>query len=106
MKYDTKIVLAYFKQMGLPIPELEYRFHPTRKFRFDFAWPEHRLALEVEGGIFTRQAHGSIKGMLRDIEKYNLAQMNGWHVLRVIPGDLCMLKTVKMIKATMQSSEK
>jgi len=35
---------------GLPEPEREYRFHPRRKWRFDAAWPDAKLAVEVEGG--------------------------------------------------------
>ena len=70
-----------------PWPVTEYVFDATgRKWRFDFAWPGpgHRIAVECEGGIFTRQAHGSISGILRDIEKYNAAQVQGWRVFRVV----------------------
>jgi very-short-patch-repair endonuclease len=41
------------------------------------------VAVECEGGIYTRQAHGSISGILRDIEKYNAATSLGWRVFRV-----------------------
>ena len=84
---------------GFPPVRCEYVFHAGRKYRFDLAWPELFLAVEVEGGIFTkggkrcptcgqfrRGAHGSISGILRDIAKYNLAQIDGWTVLRVTPG--------------------
>ena len=40
-----------------PEPELEYRFHPFRKWRFDFAWPEQKVAVEMEGGVFIGGAH-------------------------------------------------
>lgn len=29
----------------------EHRFHPFREWRFDYAIPELKIALEVEGGI-------------------------------------------------------
>ena len=77
--------LFQLKAVGLPEPECEYRFAPPRKYRFDFAWPERNVAVELEGGIFTRQAHGSVTGILRDIEKYNLATSLGWRVFRVTP---------------------
>ena len=31
----------------------EFKFHPVRKWRFDYAVPEHKIALEVEGGVWT-----------------------------------------------------
>lgn len=36
----------------LPSPELEHKFHPTRKWRFDGAWPDQKIAFEVEGGTW------------------------------------------------------
>ena len=65
-----------------PEPVREHRFHPDRGWRFDFAWPEHLVAVECEGGIYTGQAHGSISGILRDIGKYNAATELGWRVFR------------------------
>lgn len=89
--------LALLKREKVPPPCEEWIFASPRKFRFDYAWPEARLALEVEGGIFTKQAHGSITGILRDMEKYNLAAIHGWRVLRVVPNKLCDLQTLTMI---------
>jgi len=100
-KYNPKIVCAYFQECRLPTPTLEYQFHPYRKFRFDFAWPLLKVALEVEGGIYIRGAHGSCGGILRDIEKYNLAASMGWLVIRVTPQEVCMLDTVRLIRAAM-----
>jgi len=67
---------------GLPTPEREYRFHPTRRWRIDFAWPAHRLAVEVEGGIYRGGAHTSVTGLKRDIEKGNAITMAGYRLLR------------------------
>ena len=76
--------LALNRQGVMP-PEEEYRFHPTRRFRFDFAWPEKRVAFEQEG--VTRQGgrHQRVAGYSRDCEKYNLAQILGWVVIRATP---------------------
>jgi very-short-patch-repair endonuclease len=71
--------------IGLPTPTPEYRFHPTRRWRFDFAWPHHKLALEVEGGVFIRGRHSRGAGMVKDMEKYGEAAILGWRVLRVTP---------------------
>jgi very-short-patch-repair endonuclease len=69
-----------------PAPECEYRFHPTRKWKFDFAWPKERVAIEVNGGIWRKGggAHQG-KGHLRDMEKMNEAQVNGWKVFQFTP---------------------
>ena len=61
----------------------EYRFHPTRRWRFDFAWPAQRVAVEVEGGAWIRGRHTRPRGFLADLEKYAEALVMGWRVLRV-----------------------
>lgn len=67
---------------GLPVPERELRFHPNRKWRFDFAWPEHALAAEVEGGSWSGGRHTTGKGFEADCEKYSVAAALGWRVVR------------------------
>lgn len=70
---------------GLPTPEREHRFHPRRRWRFDFAWPGHRLAVEVEGGAWVGGRHVQGSGFERDCEKYAEAVALGWRVMRVTP---------------------
>ena len=78
----------------------EYRFHSTRKWRFDYAIPEHKIAIEVEGGVWTGGRHTSPKGFLGDMEKYNTATVMGWRVLRTTPEDLLARATFLMIRRT------
>lgn len=66
----------------LPPPESEYRFLDDRRFRFDFAWPSRMVAVEVEGGVWTGGRHNRGSGYIKDCEKYNLAALAGWKVLR------------------------
>lgn len=47
---------------GLPEPVREFRFHPVRGWRADFAWPEHKLLLEIEGGFGYKQRATTAKG--------------------------------------------
>jgi very-short-patch-repair endonuclease len=61
---------------------LEYRFHPTRKWRFDAAFPSAKVALEIEGGVWNYGRHNRASGFLKDMEKYNEAAMLGWRVIR------------------------
>ena len=76
----------------------EFKFHPVRKWRFDYAIPEHKIALEVEGGVWTGGRHTSPKGFLGDIETYNTATLMGWRVFRTTPDDLYKKKTLDLIK--------
>ncbi len=80
----------------------EYKFHPVRKWRFDYAIPAHKIAIEVEGGVWTGGRHTSPKGFLGDMEKYNTATAMGWRVLRTVPDELCTNATLNMIRETMQ----
>jgi len=56
----------------------EYQFHKTRKWRFDYAIIEHKIAIEVEGGVYTNGRHTRGSGFLKDIKKYNTATCEGW----------------------------
>ena len=60
----------------------EYRFHDVRRWRFDFALTDWWIAIEVEGGIFTRGRHTRGSGFTSDLLKYNAAVALGWSVLR------------------------
>jgi len=66
----------------LPQPVPQFRFDPTRRYKADFAWPEHMLLVEVEGGVYTNGRHVRPAGYRKDCEKYNRAQMLGYKVLR------------------------
>lgn len=93
-----KLFRALLKQEGIIYPITEYRFAPPRRWRFDYSWPAHSLALEVEGGIWIRGRHSRGAGMLKDMEKYNRAALNGWKVLRTTPDKLCSAETIVMIR--------
>ena len=67
---------------GLPLPEVEYKFHPVRRWRFDFCWPQFDLAAEVEGATWAQGRHTRGSGFAADCEKYNEAVLMGYRVLR------------------------
>lgn len=73
----------WIQREGLPRPVREFRFARPRQWRFDFAWPELGLALEIEGGTWVQGRHGTGAGMRADAEKYNAATLDGWRILRV-----------------------
>lgn len=89
------------KANGLPMPTTEYRFHPSRRWMFDYAWPKESVALEQEGGVWTRGRHTRGSGFLRDVEKYNAAAVLGWRLLRVTPDTLQTAETITMLRAAL-----
>lgn len=76
----------------------EYQFHPTRRWRFDYAIPQHKIAVEVEGGVWTQGRHVRPQGFLGDIEKYNAATFLGWRVFRVTPKELHSRGFIQLLK--------
>jgi len=82
---------------GIPAPVCEFRFHPVRRWRFDYAWPAQQVALEVEGAVWTGGRHTRGSGFVRDCEKYNTATAAGWRILRVQPRELMSAATIKHV---------
>ena len=101
MIYIPEIVTAYFMDCGLPPPVYEFRFHPTRKWRLDVAWVPHRIAIEVQGGIFIAGRHVRGAALLKEWEKLNMLTVMGWRVLFCQPKDLCTMETVDLVKKAM-----
>ena len=88
MRRVRRIDLAFDRQCelsGIPKPEAEFKFHPTRRWRFDFAWPTESLAVEVDGGAWVNGRHSRGSGVEKDCEKYAEAMCAGWRILRVTP---------------------
>lgn len=82
----------------------EYKFHPVRKWRFDYALPAYKIALEVEGGVWIQGRHTRPKGFLGDVEKYNTAALLGWRVFRCTPSTLMTSKTLKLLKCAVSGA--
>ena len=81
-KSDLEDTFAFqLDALGLTGYVREYQAIKGRKFRFDFCFTEQRLLIEVNGGTFTKGAHSTGKGIARDYEKSNLAQLQGWRCL-------------------------
>lgn len=78
----------------------ELKFHSQRRWRFDYAIPEYKIAIEVEGGVWTQGRHTRPQGFLGDVEKYNTATAMGWRLLRCTPDTLISRETIKLIRDT------
>jgi hypothetical protein len=97
-KQSIDLLCFQLSAAGLPMPEREYAFaKPDRKWRFDLAYPNRGLAIELEGLVFPPAPrwheapehrlggrHVSVKGFTSDIAKYAEAWSRGWSVLRIL----------------------
>ena len=70
---------------GLPRPVAEYRFAPPRRWRIDWAFLDAKIALEVQGGLFTGGRHVRGAALLKEHEKLNALAIAGYRVLFVTP---------------------
>lgn len=86
--------LFYARNLHLPEPVREYKFHPKRKWRFDFAWPDRKVAVECEGGTWLTTSGGRSAGHAHpkrfeaDCWKHDHAVALGWRVFKVTAGML------------------
>ena len=96
----TTQLLWMLREWGLPQPKREFRFHPDRKWRFDLAWEDQKVAVEIEGVFYRgwrKSRHQTGVGMERDLEKYNAATALGWRLYRFSPKQAKQLSTVETL---------
>jgi hypothetical protein len=93
-----------WRPYGIETPETEYRFHPTRRWRFDYCWPNRSIAVEIEGGIWSRGRHNRALGFIADMDKYNEATRLLWRVYRFTPQQLKTGEAQTFIKKVMEGS--
>ncbi|HEC26715.1 MAG TPA: hypothetical protein ENI67_04815 [Gammaproteobacteria bacterium] len=89
IKFDKHWALfSRISSSRVPAPIPEYRFHGSRRWLFDRAWPDYKIAVELEGGVYSGGRHVRGKGFEGDCEKYNEAVKLGWKVYRFTTGML------------------
>ncbi len=81
----------------------EFRFHPVRRWRADYALVDYRILIEVEGAVWIQGRHTRGSGFVKDIEKYNTATSMGYSILRVQPKDLMSSGLLDLIKETIKN---
>jgi very-short-patch-repair endonuclease len=99
-KYEDELFPA-LKENFIPLPRKEFKFHKKRKWRFDFAFVQYKVALEIEGGVWIQGRHTRGSGFVKDMEKYNKATELGWRILRITPDNLTTEETIILIKTTL-----
>ena len=96
--YNVAFVKQVWAAAGIPTPQVEYQFDDTRKWRFDFAWPESTVALEVQGGIWTHGRHTRGAALKKEWKKLNAAAVAGWRILYCQPSEVTGTRMVNNIK--------
>lgn len=101
--------LGTIRVLKLPEPIREYKFEEhlgpkgrKASYRFDFAWPDIKLAAEVEGGQWTRGRHTRGAGFESDARKYNKATLLGWRVLRFPASMVKSWEAVRTVKEALE----
>lgn len=97
------------KAVGIKEPVAEYVFAPPRKWRFDFAWIDEgfvlrhgcRVALEIDGGLWSGGRHSRGSGIIKEHEKFNAAAADGWLIFRCTPQTLTDLAMWRQIKGVL-----
>lgn len=89
---------------GLPTPIREYQFISNRKWRFDFAWPPWMIAVEIQGGTFSRGRHNRGPAMHNEYEKFNAAQTAGWRLYLFDIKHLESCEFIEVLKAAFDAS--
>ena len=100
---NTKFELLWASLGGGKL-EREYTFAKGRKFRFDYF--TNGVAIELEGGVFTRGRHTRPTGFLKDMEKYNLAASMGILVFRIPSHDITEKWLTPIIETTKRKDTK
>lgn len=92
-------------EIGEPIHN--WRFHPRRRWMIDFAWPAHKVGVELMGGSWNNGAHVRGKGYTNDCQKANAAMLDGWIILRytsdMVSGD--PVSMVYEVKTALERAE-
>jgi len=102
MRHSDTFTAFAAQELGCQVVA-EYRFHPKRLWRFDYALPQFRIAIEIDGGVWTQGRHTRGAGWLKDSEKLNTAAVMGWRMLRFTPDQKFTNKTIETIKAAMNN---
>jgi hypothetical protein len=78
--------------------QAEYRFDENRRWRFDYAFPDSMVAIEIEGGIWINGGHNRGAGYIDNLEKYNAAIEKGWALLRYAPNQIDFEQIKRVIR--------
>lgn len=93
--------LLLMQQLWPRAVEPELVFHPTRKWQIDVAVLDHKIAVEIDGGVWVQGRHTRGAGVEKDNEKYAALAEYGWRLIRVTPRQVQTGQALKWVEAAM-----
>ena len=87
MNEGEELLALHLAELGVAFTR-QCAYAVGRKMRADFGLPAERILIEVQGGVYSKQAHGSISGILADLARLNLATINNWRMMRFTPDQI------------------
>ena len=103
---SASIAIAILLKALAPGYATEYRFHPTRKWRFDYAIPKLKVGVEYEGVRSAKSRHTTFVGFSNDCEKYSEAAILGWCVVRVTAKMIGDGRAANLIRKALERGER
>ena len=83
--------------------ETEYKAVPDRRFRWDFAFTAQSVLVEVQGGLWMKKGgHNTACGIMRDIEKHNLATVHGYRVIYITQKNIDDLSGITYLRTILE----
>ena len=104
MSHLEEKLAEQIRAANLPEPVREYRAIPTRRFRWDFAWPERMILLEVQGAVWVKGKHSPGVGITRDCEKATLAALAGFRCLAVTGNHVTSGQAIQWVQEALQEA--
>jgi len=97
---DRRLFLAWLANSGFPAAQWELKFDTEndRDWRFDWAWPEAKVALEIQGGTFVNGRHSRGPALRKEYEKLNAAIVQGWVVIHTLAGEVMTNATARTLR--------
>jgi len=96
------LLVLHLQATDLTMFEFEFRFHPKRRWRFDVAFEFNKIAVEIDGAVWTQGRHTRGSGYIKDMEKLNAAAELGWRVFRYTPQMVESGEAIKQLKRVLR----
>ena len=89
--YERQALHVLLKKFPAVLITSQYQFHPKRKWRFDFAIPSLKIAIEINGGVWSNGRHSRGSGLVKEYEKMRAAAVLHWYVFAYDPKSIHLI---------------
>jgi hypothetical protein len=89
--YERQAHCILKKILPTHVIEPQYKFHPFRRWRFDFAIPSLKIAIEINGGVWSNGRHSRGSGLVKEYEKMRAAAVLHWYVFAYDPKSIHLI---------------